>query len=55
MTVNYSITFGLPLDNTCLGILNACRQVYKDDKGEYTWYADSFDQSGNISFSKKYL
>jgi len=51
---NYSEVFG-KVDNTALALINSCTYVYKDKVGEYTYVATSFDQLGNVYFTKTYL
>lgn len=51
--LNYSGTLG-KVDDTCLMLINSCRDVYKDKQGEYTYLATSFDESGNVYFTKTY-
>lgn len=52
--LNYSGTFG-KVDNIALQLINACKYVYKDEKGEYVYDATSFDAAGNVTFTKRYL
>jgi len=50
---NYSNTFG-KVDKTALDLINSCKYVYKDERGEYVYTAISFDSAGNVTFTKEY-
>ncbi len=52
--LNYSGTFG-KVDETALALINSCLYVYKDKGGKYTYIATSFDENGNVFFTKTYV
>ena len=52
--LNYSETFG-EVSDISLRLINACLYVYKDKHGEYTYIATSFDENGNVFFTKTYI
>jgi hypothetical protein len=52
--LNYSDTFG-KVDETALALINSCLYVYKDKGGKYTYVATSFDENGNVFFTKNYV
>jgi len=52
--LNYSGTFG-KVDNTALSLINSCKYVYKDKGGEYVYDATSFNDLGEVTFTKRYL
>ena len=52
--LNYSDTFGNVTDKS-LQLINSCLYVYRDKHGEYTYIATSFDEQGNVYFTKTYL
>lgn len=52
--LNFSGTFG-KVDETCLSLINSCKYTYKDKGGQYVYDATSFDNAGNVYFTKRYL
>ena len=52
---NYSSVFGLPMTQTSLNLINACKYINKDKKGKFVLTAKSFDSTGNVTFVKEYL
>lgn len=53
--LDFSGTFGLPLNDTCLALINSCKYSYKDKGGEYVYDATSFDEKGSVYFTKIYI
>ena len=51
---NFSGVFG-KVDEVALQLINSCKDVFKDEKGEYVKDATSFDSDGNVFFTKRYL
>jgi hypothetical protein len=52
---NYAEIFGLPLNNTHLLLINSTQYALKDKIGVYVYDAVSYDNLGNVSFTKRYI
>jgi hypothetical protein len=51
--LNFSGTFGR-VDKVALDLINSCKYLYRDKRGEYTYTAVAHDQEGNVTFRKTY-
>jgi hypothetical protein len=51
---DFSRVFGT-ITSTSILLLNCCQYLFKDKDGEYVYDATSFDSSGNVSFTKRYV